>query len=123
MASSRACSRPSTFSLAGFRAVSGSANCRATSSARASAWRSRASTGSARLGCVLLAEPLHPSGGVHELLLSREEGMAGGADFDVDDGRRRARDEAIAARALHAGPLIFGVNSGFHCSHPCLKVE
>src|SRR2546430_2762048 len=42
--SSRACSRPNCLSLAGFRAVSGSASSRATSSARVSAWRSRAST-------------------------------------------------------------------------------
>src|SRR6266545_2292644 len=122
MASSWACSRPSALSFAGFRAVAGSASCRATSSARASAWRSRVSTGSARFGSVLLAEPLHAAGRVEELLLTREEGMAAGADFDVNQGRRGARDEGIAARALDGGPLVFGMNSGFHCTHPCLKV-
>src|SRR6266576_826270 len=122
MASSWACSRPSCFSFAGFRAVAGSASCRATSSARASAWRRRVSTGSARFGSVLLAEPLHAAGRVEQLLLTREEGMAAGADFDVNQGRRGARDERIATRALHGGPLVFGMNSGFHCTYPCLKV-
>src|SRR5262245_3211647 len=123
MASSWACSRPSCLSLAGFRAVSGSANCRATSSARASAWRSRASTDLARsgrnLGSVLLAEALHAAGRVDELLLACEEGMAVGTDFYVDYGRCRAGDERVSTRALDGRPLVFGVYPGFHCTYPC----
>src|SRR6266513_5633594 len=86
MASSWACSRPRDFSLAGFRAVAGSASSWATSSARASAWRSLSSTrlAGSGLGSVLLAETLHTAGRVEELLLAREEGMAFGADFNVD---------------------------------------
>src|SRR5260370_34677879 len=123
MASRWACSRPSCLSLAGLRAVSGSASCRATSSARASAWRSRVSTESARFGSVLLAEPLHAAGRVEQLLFAREKGVTAGADFDMDHGRRRARDEGIAACALDCRPLIFRVNPGFHCTHPCLIVD
>src|SRR5216117_1335380 len=123
MASSWACSRPSCLSLAGVRAVAGSASCRATSSARASAWRSRVSNGSARFGSVLLAEPLHAAGRIEQLLLAREEGMAGRADFYVNRGRGRARDKRVTACALDGCPLVFGVNPGFHCTHPCLNVE
>src|SRR6266581_3314870 len=123
MASSWACSRPSCLRLAGFRAVSGSASCRATSSARASAWRSRVSTESARFGSVLLAEPLYAAGRVEQLLFAREKGVTAGADFDMDHGRGRARDEGIAARALDCRPLIFRMNPGFHCTHPCLIVD
>src|SRR5439155_25110737 len=122
MASSWACSRPSDLSLAGFRAMAGSASSRATSSARASAWRSRVSTGSACFGAVLLAEPLHAAGRVEQLLLAREVGMAAGADFDVNHGRGRARDKRVTACALDGCPLVFGVNPGFHCTHPCLNV-
>src|SRR5213075_759579 len=126
MASSWACSRPRDLRLAGFRAVAGSANWRATSSARASAWRSLSSTESARaggrLGSVLLAEALHAAGGVDHLLLAGEEGVAGAAHFNVDDGGRRARDKAVPARALDGRALVFGVNSGFHYTHPCLIV-
>src|SRR5215831_16930697 len=120
MASSRACSRPSCLSLAGFRAVSGSASSRATSSARASAWRSRASTSSARglLRAVLLAEALHAAGGVDELLLTRVVRMATSADLDVDRGGRRARFERIAAGALHRYPAVVGMNSRLHSAHP-----
>src|SRR5207245_10803392 len=72
---------------------------------------------------VFLAEPLHPPGRVHELLLAGEIRVALGANFDVDQGYGRARDEAVAARALDRGPLIRGVNPGFQASHPCLEVE
>src|SRR2546428_8943796 len=123
MASSWACSRPSCLSLAGLRAVWGSGSCRATFCARASAWRSRVSTESARFGSVLLAEPLHAAGRVEQLLFAREKGVTAGADFDVDHGRGRARDEGIAARALDCRPLIFWMNPGFHCTHPCLIVD
>src|SRR5579859_3337483 len=118
MASSWECSRPSCFSLAGFRAMAGSASSRATSSARASAWRSLSSTGSARpgggLGPVFLAEALHAARGVDQLLLAREERMTGGTHFNVDHRHSRPRDEGVAARALDRGPLVFRVNSGFH---------
>src|SRR5256884_4968276 len=123
IASSWACSRPSCLSLAGFRAMAGSASCRATSSARASAWRSLVSTESARFGAVLLAEPLHAAGRVEQLLLTREEGVTAGANFDMDHGRGRARDEGIAARALDCCPLIFRMNPRFHCTHPCMIVD
>src|SRR5881409_2992029 len=122
MPSSRACSRPSCFSLAGFRAVSGSASSWATSSARASAWRSRASTAQPpTVSFPYFWEPLHASGRVHEFLLPREVGVALGADIHVDDRDRGARHEAVAAGALHGGPLIGRMNPGFHWR--CPRVE
>src|SRR3989441_9113309 len=66
---------------------------------------------------VLPAEPFHAPGGIHELLLPGVVRMAAGADLDVDHGRRRARDEAVAARALHRGALIGRMNPGFHCTY------
>src|SRR5207249_2607906 len=70
---------------------------------------------------VLLAEPLHAAGRVHQLLLAGEVGVALGADFDVDDRRGRPRHEGITAGALHGGALIVRMNPGPHCSHPCWK--
>ena len=67
---------------------------------------------------VFLTEPLHTAGRVDQLLLAGEERVALGADFDVDHGDRGARDEAVAARALHGCSLIGRMNPGFHCSHP-----
>src|SRR6185295_9368501 len=69
-----------------------------------------------RPGRVLLAEPLHTPGGVHQLLLPREVRVAAGADFDVDRGHGGPRHEVIAAGALDRGALISGVNPGFHSS-------
>jgi hypothetical protein len=40
--------------------------------------------GCGRILGVLAAEALHATGGIHELLLAGEEGMAGGADFYAD---------------------------------------
>src|SRR6266568_817809 len=70
------------------------------------------------VGPVFLAEPLHPPGRIHQLLPAGEVRGALGADFDVNHGHRRARHEAVAARALHGGPLIRGVNPGFQAPHP-----
>ena len=73
---SRACSRPSDCSCAGSRATAGSARSRSTSAARCSAWRSRASMpyalgGGRRLRLILPAEPIDPTGGVHQALACR----------------------------------------------------
>src|SRR5919109_897627 len=61
--------------------------------------------------------------GIDQLLLAREEGVAVGAHFDVNDGRRRARHERVAARALDCCPLVFRMNPGFHCKYPCWIVD
>src|SRR5438445_421827 len=86
-----------------------------------SAANSAASSPPVRFLPVLLAEPLHASGRVHELLLPREVGVALGADLHVDDGDRGARHEAVAAGALHGGALIGRMNPGFHWR--CPRVE
>src|SRR5262249_29275177 len=65
---------------------------------------------------VLLGEALHPAGGVDELHLACEEGMAGRADFDRDVLLGAARGELVAATAGHGGLDILGVNAFFHGS-------
>ncbi len=70
---------------------------------------------------VLLGEALDAAGGVNELLLAGEEGMAIRADFDVKpvalDGR--ASGEIVAAGAVHRYGVIVGVNTGFHGTPFC----
>ena len=65
---------------------------------------------------VLLGEAFDAAGGVDELLLAGEEGMAAGADFDVQlvalDGGTSG--EIVAAGAVHGDLVIVGVNTGFH---------
>src|SRR3989442_2060931 len=51
---------------------------------------------------VLLAEPLHASGRVYELLLPREAGVALGPDLHVNDGGRGTGQVRLAAAALTA---------------------
>ena len=70
---------------------------------------------------VLLGEALDAAGGVNELLLAGEEGMAVRADFDVQpvalDGR--SSGEIVAAGAVHRYGVIVGVNTGFHGAPFC----
>lgn len=65
---------------------------------------------------VLLGEALDAAGGVNQLLLAGEEGMAARADFDVQlvalDGRTSL--EVMAAGTVHSYSVIVGVNTGFH---------
>jgi len=65
---------------------------------------------------VLFGEALDAAGGVNELLLAGEEGMAVRADFDTQpvalDGRTSG--EIVAAGAMHRYGVIVGVNTGFH---------
>jgi len=65
---------------------------------------------------VFLGEAFDAAGGVHEFLLAGEEGVAVGADFDVEpvafDGR--ARLKIVAAGAVHHDGVIVGMNTGFH---------
>jgi len=70
---------------------------------------------------VLLGEALDAAGGVNQLLLAGEEGVAIGADFDVQlfalDGR--ASLEIMAAGAVHRDGVIVGVDTGFHVAPFC----
>ena len=65
---------------------------------------------------VLLGEALDATGGVNQLLLAGEEGMAVRADFHAQhvalDGR--ASLKRVAASAVHRNGMIVGVNTGFH---------
>jgi hypothetical protein len=69
----------------------------------------------------LLAKPFDPTGGIDELLLTGEEGMAHVADIDVDLGQGAAGDKRIAAGTVCRTGLIPGMNLGFHDKLlPCL---
>lgn len=79
--------------------------------------------GFARSGLILLAlgdllaltEFVDAAGRIHELLLAREERMAGRADLNRDLRDGRSGRERAAARAVHAGLGVpFGVNLLFH---------
>ena len=65
---------------------------------------------------VLLGEAFDAAGGVNQLLLSGEEGVAARTDFDVQlvalDSR--ASLEVVATGAVHRYDVIVGVNAGFH---------
>lgn len=65
---------------------------------------------------VLFGEAFDAAGGVDELLFAGEEGVAIGADFDVEavafDGR--ASLKIMAAGAVNRYGVIIGVNTGFH---------
>src|SRR5262249_23666362 len=67
------------------------------------------------LSRVLLAELLHPPGGVDDLLLAGVERMTRRADLDVQLlPERRARREGVSAAADDLYFLVFGVDLGFH---------
>jgi hypothetical protein len=65
---------------------------------------------------VLFGEAFDAASGVNQLLFAGEEGVAIGADFDVEalafDGR--ASLEIVAAGAVDCNGVIIGVNTGFH---------
>ena len=65
---------------------------------------------------VFFGEALDAASGVNELLFAGEEGVAVGADFDVEtvalDGG--ASLKIVAAGAVHRDGMIVGVNTGFH---------
>ena len=65
---------------------------------------------------VLFGEALDAAGGVNQLLLAGEEGMAARADFDVQLVALDCRTslEVMAAGAVHRNGVIVGVNTGFH---------
>src|SRR5713226_2801090 len=70
---------------------------------------------------VFLGEALDPARGVQELLLAGEEGMAIGADFNVqpvpfDSGPSL---EIVSASAVNGNRVIVGMNTGLHESPFC----
>src|SRR5262245_32478145 len=80
----------------------------------ASAGRRGARVARSALLAVLAVEALDPAGGVHELLLAGEEGMARRADLDVDALLRGAGFDDIAACADDGALLVAGMNAFLH---------
>jgi len=71
---------------------------------------------------VLAAEPFYAAGGVHELLLAGEEGMAGGADFNADVAFvRRARNKCVPAGAMHPDLAVVRMDSCFHVNSTSIQ--
>src|SRR6476661_9955089 len=73
-------------------------------------WLARGALGSAAL------EPLDAATGVDQLLATRVERVALGADLHVDLGLGRACRELVPARAAHVGFDVFRVDRGLHSS-------
>ena len=63
---------------------------------------------------VLVSETLHTAGGVYELLLPGEEGMATGTDLDVDVLHGGARLDDVPAVARDFRLFIFGMGFFLH---------
>src|SRR5688572_19524391 len=63
---------------------------------------------------VLLAETIHAALGVDQALFAREEGVAGGANVDVQLFLRRASLKSVPARASDRDDVQFGVNALLH---------
>jgi hypothetical protein len=65
---------------------------------------------------VLPLKPLHTASTVYELLFTREEWMALGADFQVQDVALigRTRLDGAAARANDRNIMVIGVNTRLH---------
>src|SRR5690348_6950327 len=72
----------------------------------------------AALGALGALEPaleaLDPSTGVHELLLARVEGVALGADLDVQLRLGRVDLKRVPAGARHRGEHVIGMDTGLH---------
>ena len=66
---------------------------------------------------VFAAEALHAAGGIHELLLAREEGVAGGADFYADVALvGGAGDKCVPAGAMDSYFTVVWMDRCFHDS-------
>src|SRR5207248_2694927 len=63
---------------------------------------------------VATLEPVDAPAGVHELLLARVEGMALGAELDVQVALGRSRGEGVAAGAAHLGHDVVRMDVGLH---------
>src|SRR5882724_8979564 len=73
------------------------------------------SLGARRL-LVAALEPLDAAGGVDELLLAGEEGMASAADLQPQLGLRRVGLEGVTAGADHGHPVHLGMDVFLHGS-------
>lgn len=75
-----------------------------------------------RFLAVTFVKAIDASCGIDQLLLTREERMAGRTDFDVQVALAgRAGLERLAAGAANGYFVIFGVNSWFHYSSSLSK--
>ena len=71
----------------------------------------------------LLVELGHASAGIHQLLLTREEGVTLRADFHLDILLGRTCLNHITAGACNRSLLIIGMDSFLHCSRSPLSLS
>ena len=69
-----------------------------------------------------LLEAIHASAGVHQLLLARKEGVALGADFNLQFRLGRTGLKRLTAHATDDGLAIFGMDLIFHAFSPLLRM-
>jgi hypothetical protein len=69
---------------------------------------------------VFLPEPLNPSGGVNQLLLAGEEGVAGRANFHLYIFNGGTGLDYVPAGAGDFGHLVLGMNLLFHVKTSCV---
>ncbi len=67
---------------------------------------------------VLLLEAFDPSCGVYKLLLTGEEGVAGGADFHLKILCGGTGFNLVSASALDGSEFIIRMNIALHCISP-----
>src|SRR5262249_42750045 len=72
-------------------------------------------------GCVLFAEAINATLGVHQLLLAGVVRVAGGADFDVEVAARGARLDLGAAGADDVRGFVLGMGVRLHRRGPRRK--
>ena len=65
-----------------------------------------------------LLEAIHASAAVHQLLLAGVEGVALGANFDLQFALHRTRLKRLTAHATDDGLAIFGMDLFFHALSP-----
>ena len=70
-----------------------------------------------------LVEAINTSAGIDELLLTRKEGMAFGANFNADILAGGAGLDLRAARAADDGGLILGMDVLFHWLSPLSRSD
>ena len=69
-----------------------------------------------------LLEAVNASAGIDQLLLAGEEGVALGANFDLQLTLHRTRLKRLTAHATDDGLAIFGMDLFFHALSPLLRM-
>lgn len=69
-----------------------------------------------------LLKAVNAPASIHQLLLAGEEGMALGANFDLQFRLNRTGFECLTAHAMNGRLAIFGMDLFFHAFSPLLRM-